>query len=86
MGIMPLGHARVGVTQVRGDYRQRRTRLQQMRRIGMAQNMKGSRWVNPGPATGVAQRAMLVRPSPGCPVRSGKDQRGAELAGNVPLE
>jgi hypothetical protein len=86
MGIVPLGHACVGVTQVRRDHRQRRARLQEVRRIGMAQDVKGGRRVNPGPATGVAQRAMLVRPSPRRPVRSGKDQRGTELAGDVPLE
>jgi hypothetical protein len=33
MGVVPLGHARVGVAEVRRDHRQRRPRLQQVRGI-----------------------------------------------------
>ena len=54
MRIVPLGHARVGVTEVRRDHRQRCPGLQQVRGIRVAQNVEAGRRINPGPVTRLA--------------------------------
>jgi hypothetical protein len=40
MGVVPLGHARVGVAKVSRDHRQWCPGLQQVRGIGVAQNVE----------------------------------------------
>jgi hypothetical protein len=64
MGIVPLGHARVRMAEIGRDHRQRCPSLQQMRGIGVTQNMKAGRRIDPGTAAGFAQGPVLVRPSP----------------------
>jgi hypothetical protein len=65
MGVVPLGHTRVGVAKVSRDHRQWCPGLQQVRGIRVAQNME-ARWrIDPGVAAGLAQEPMLVEPSSG---------------------
>jgi hypothetical protein len=64
MGIVPLGHPCVGVTEVRRDDRQRRSRLQQMGGVGVTYDMEAGWRVDPGASAGFAQRPVLMRPPP----------------------
>jgi hypothetical protein len=54
VGIVPLGHARVGMAQIGCDYRQRGPGSQQVRSIGVAQNVEARRRIDPGAMASLA--------------------------------
>ena len=53
VGIVPLGHARVRMAQIGRDYRKRGPGSQQVRGIGVAQNVEARRRIDPGAMAGL---------------------------------
>jgi len=72
MGVVLFGHADVRMSKVGRNYLQRRASHNQMRRIGVAEDVKRGRGRDASGLAGLGERSLGMRLPPSITVRTGK--------------
>jgi hypothetical protein len=83
---MPLRHAGVGMAEVRGDYRKGGASLQEVRGIGVAQNVKTGWRIYSRASASLPKTTVLVCRPPLIAISAGKDKRSTGFAGYLYFE
>jgi hypothetical protein len=83
---MPLRHPGICVAEVRGDYRERGTGLQEVRGVGVAQNVETGRRIYSRASARRPKTTVLVRRPPLIAIWASKEKRSTGFAGYVCFE